>query len=60
MTETRDEKRRGNWLWEALRGKKRSELDEIERSLIMGRHEKREYAGDPNQDRRYQVRTRNK
>jgi hypothetical protein len=52
--------RRGNWLWNLLRRKSRRELDRIEADLIKRPAEKRQYAGDPQGDRRLWVRTRNK
>jgi hypothetical protein len=51
---------------EAQRGKKaesklsRKELDRIEAEMIMRPFERREFAGDPRQPRRFWVRTRNK
>jgi len=50
----------GGWIWDRLRGKSRKELDRIQRDLVKRPGEKREYVGDPNQDRRIWVRTRNK
>jgi hypothetical protein len=38
----------------------RKELDRIEAEMIMRPFERREYAGDPRQPRRFWVRTRNK
>ena len=52
--------RRGNWIWDRLRGKRRRELDRIEAELVKRPFEKREFAGDPKGDRRFWVRTRNK
>ena len=51
---------RGNWLWTLLRKKNRKELDQIERELVKGRSEKREFAGDPNQAPDMRIRTRKK
>jgi hypothetical protein len=44
------------------RGRKpsRKELDRIEAQMIMRPFERREFAGDPNQPRRFWVRTRNR
>ncbi len=36
-------------IWSILRKKNRKELDKVQRDLVMGRHEQREYAGDPRQ-----------
>ena len=47
-------------IWERLRKQSRRQLDQLERDLVKRPGEKREYAGDPNQDRRFWVRTRNK
>ncbi|MFN3649489.1 MAG: hypothetical protein ACK47B_07885 [Armatimonadota bacterium] len=52
--------KRGAWLWNLLRGKKRSELDRLEAALVKRPGEKRQYAGDPNQARQLWVKTRNK
>jgi hypothetical protein len=41
--------KRGNWLWEMLRRKRRRELDRIECDLVKRVGEKREFAGDPSQ-----------
>jgi hypothetical protein len=38
----------------------RKELDKIEAAMIMRPFERREFAGDPRQPRRFWVRTRNK
>jgi hypothetical protein len=38
----------------------RKELDKIEAEMIKRPFERREFAGDPNQPRRFWVRTRNK
>lgn len=38
----------------------RKELDKLEAGMIMRPFERREFAGDPNQARRFWVRTRNK
>jgi hypothetical protein len=38
----------------------RKELDQIEAEMIKRPFERREYAGDPRQPRRFWVRTRNK
>lgn len=38
----------------------RKELDRIEAEMIMRPFERREFAGDPKQPRRFWVRTRNK
>jgi hypothetical protein len=38
----------------------RKELDKLEAEMIMRPFERREFAGDPNQPRRFWVRTRNK
>jgi hypothetical protein len=38
----------------------RKELDKIEAEMIKRPFERREFAGDPNQARRFWVRTRNK
>jgi hypothetical protein len=38
----------------------RKELDRIEAEMIMRPYERREFAGDPKQPRRFWVRTRNK
>ena len=51
---------RGNWLWERLRKKTRKELDVIERDLVKGSFERREYAGDPNQPAAVRIRLRKK
>jgi hypothetical protein len=51
---------RGNWLWTLFRKKKRSELDRLERDLILGRTERRKVAGDPSLPDHLKVRTRNK
>ena len=54
--------KRGNWIWDLLRKKKRTELDRMEADLIKRPFEKREFAGDPNQAQaqKMRVRTRNK
>jgi hypothetical protein len=52
--------KRGNWLWNLLRGKGRKELDRLERDLIMRPYEKREYAGDPAQAEKQKIRLRQK
>lgn len=44
MSETR-----GNWVWNLLRRKKRSELDKIERQQVKRTGEERPFAGDPAQ-----------
>jgi hypothetical protein len=41
--------KRGNWLWNTLRGKKRDELDRIESTLVKRPGEERKFAGDPAQ-----------
>lgn len=41
--------KRGNWIWTVLRGKKRRELDRLQHELMYRPHEKRAFAGDPNQ-----------
>jgi hypothetical protein len=41
--------RLGNWLWKALRKKTAKEQDRIERDLVVGKFERREFAGDPSQ-----------
>ena len=46
---------RGNWIWNALRKKKRGELDKAERSLVVGRFVRREFAGDPSQAEEVQI-----
>ena len=51
---------KGTSIWALLRKKSRKELDKVEKNLVMGREEKRQYAGDPNQPRHFWVRTRNK
>lgn len=51
---------RGRWIWELLRLRKRREIDRVELDLVLGASEKRQYAGDPNQDPAFHVRTRNK
>jgi len=51
---------RRTWLWDRLRGRKRKDLDKLERDLIVRPGEKRQYAGDPNQARFLWIRTRNK
>jgi hypothetical protein len=38
----------------------RKEMDKLEAEMIMRPFERREFAGDPNQPRRFWVRTRNK
>lgn len=55
-----DEKPNGNWLWNLLRRKSRRELDRLERDLIVGRFERRTYAGDPEQPESLRVKTRNR
>lgn len=52
--------KRGAWLWDLLRRKKRSELDRIEAGLVKRPGEKRQYAGDPSQARPLWIKTRNK
>jgi hypothetical protein len=47
-------------LWDKLRKQSRKDLDKVEKSLVMGADEKREYAGDPAQPRHFWIRTRNK
>ena len=51
---------RGKSIWERLRGKSRKELDRIELELVKRPGEKRQYAGDPNQERYLWIRTRNR
>ena len=48
------------WLWERLREGDRAELDALEQKLVARPGEKRAYVGDPNQPRKFWVRTRNK
>ena len=52
--------KRGNWLWERLRGKSRKDLDRMEKDLIKRPGEKREFAGDPNQPRYLRIKLRQK
>ena len=47
-------------LWERVRKRSRRQLDQLARDLVKRPGEKRQYAGDPNQDRRFWIRTRNK
>ena len=42
--------KRGQWTWERLKGKDRKELDRLQRDLVKREGEKREFAGDPNQE----------
>ena len=53
------EQRRG-WIWELLRGKKRKDLDKIQRDLVQRPFEKRTFVGDPKQAQHLWVKTRNK
>lgn len=50
----------GPWFWQLLRRLKRSELDKMEADMIMRPFERRDYAGDPAQAKRYWVATRNR
>jgi hypothetical protein len=43
-------KKPGMWIWDRLRGKDRKELDRLEMDLVKRVGEKREFAGDPNQE----------
>lgn len=47
------------WLWERLRGRSRMSLDRMEREMLVGKFERREFAGDPQQPDHYRVKTRN-
>ncbi len=52
---------RKSWLWTLLRLKKRSELDRVERDLVLGLPpERRDFAGDPQQPKHYRVLLRHK
>jgi hypothetical protein len=53
------EKRTG-WIWNRLRGKKREELDRIQKELVMGPGEKRPFAGDPSQLKYLRIKLKNK
>ena len=48
------------WTWLRLRGRRRRELDRLQKDLVKRVGEKREYAGDPNQPRHFWVRTKNR
>lgn len=48
-----------NWLAE-FRRRDLKTLDRIERDLVVGHYERREFAGDPRQPRKFWVRTRNR
>lgn len=52
--------KQGAGIWQQLRRLKREKLDSMERKLLVGRFERREFAGDPNQPRHFWVKTRNK
>jgi hypothetical protein len=51
--------KKGNWIWNLLRGKKRKELDRLERDLVKLPGERREYVGDPNTPEHMSIKTRN-
>jgi hypothetical protein len=52
--------KRANWIWTVLRRKGRRDLDRIQRDLVVGRHERREFAGDPQQSEQLKIRLRKK
>jgi hypothetical protein len=41
--------RTGGFIWEMLRKRKVREIDALQRDMVKGRFERREFAGDPNQ-----------
>jgi len=47
-------------LWRKLWKLSRREKDRLELDMIQGQYEKRQYAGDPQQQDVFRVRTRNK